>query len=327
MTGRQLVEFLAGFGILFQCGCEFGGRGKVPRFGIELERYADQVAGIAAATGFAQRGINLQTVATCAGRDERGASGAVIHSGDDGDVFRLRLLAFVASGCTLASPAARGALHFRNQRIGNVYSHIYVPHHPDFVNRREKFLCLMIHLLRSPESHPERFTNDIMRQNMRASREAAFTVDIPATRRRICEQWMRDLSQFDRIGYWSEIKLDILRAYASAYSTILAAQKSPSLYHVYIDAFAGAGAHLTKSTAEFILGSPLNALNIRPPFREYHLIDIEPEKIESLRELTERWDNVFSYQADCNTILLEKVFPRVKYENYRRGLCILDPYG
>jgi three-Cys-motif partner protein len=138
---------------------------------------------------------------------------------------------------------------------------------------------------------------------------------------------MRDLSQFDRIGYWSEIKLDILRAYASAYSTILAAQKSPSLYHVYIDAFAGAGAHLTKSTDEFVLGSPLNALNVRPPFREYHLIDIEPEKIESLRELTARSDNVFIYQADCNTILLEKVFPRVRYENYRRGLCILDPYG
>lgn len=41
--------------------------------------------------------------------------------------------------------------------------------------------------------------------------------------------------KFDKIGYWSEIKLDIIKDYAAAYSTILAAQKNPSLYHVYIN--------------------------------------------------------------------------------------------
>ena len=34
-----------------------------------------------------------------------------------------------------------------------------------------------------------------------------------------------------------------------------------------------------------------------------------------------------SNEGDCNQILLENVFPRVRYEDYRRGLCILDPYG
>jgi len=133
--------------------------------------------------------------------------------------------------------------------------------------------------------------------------------------------------QFDRIGYWSEIKLDILKEYAAAYSTILSAQKNPSLYHVYIDAFAGAGVHLTRETQDFVPGSPLNALMVRPPFREYHLIDIEHEKIEYLKELVGPRKDVNIYQGDCNTILLEKVFPRVKYEDYSRGLCILDPYG
>lgn len=38
--------------------------------------------------------------------------------------------------------------------------------------------------------------------------------------------------QFDEIGYWSEIKLDIVREYAAAYSRILAAQQQPGLYHV-----------------------------------------------------------------------------------------------
>lgn len=58
--------------------------------------------------------------------------------------------------------------------------------------------------------------------------------------------------KLDEIGYWSEIKLDIIREYAAAYSRILTAQKSPTLYHIYIDAFAGAGLHVSKSTGEFI---------------------------------------------------------------------------
>lgn len=31
--------------------------------------------------------------------------------------------------------------------------------------------------------------------------------------------------------------------------------------------------------------------------------------------------------GDCNRVLLEQVFPKVKYEEYRRALCVLDPYG
>jgi three-Cys-motif partner protein len=45
---------------------------------------------------------------------------------------------------------------------------------------------------------------------------------------------------FDEIGYWSEVKLEIVRKYAAAYSTILS--KQPLIRgHLYIDAFAGAG--------------------------------------------------------------------------------------
>lgn len=133
--------------------------------------------------------------------------------------------------------------------------------------------------------------------------------------------------QFDTIGYWSEIKLEILKQYAQAYSRILSAQKNPSFSHVYIDAFSGAGIHLAKSKDEFVLGSPLNALSIRPPFREYHLIDVAPEKVEHLRSMIGPRRDVFIYQGDCNQILRESVFPRVRYEDYRRALCVLDPYG
>jgi len=137
----------------------------------------------------------------------------------------------------------------------------------------------------------------------------------------------RDQPQFDEIGVWSEIKLEILKKYAVAYSTIFAAQTGVSLFHVYIDAFAGAGQHISKATQEFVPGSPLNALAVQPQFREFHLIDIAPEKIEHLQDLIGPRKDVFIYQGDCNEILLKDVFPRVRYEQYRRGLCVLDPYG
>src|ERR1700726_972132 len=118
-------------------------------------------------------------------------------------------------------------------------------------------------------------------------------VDIMANIKRISKQLMNDQLQFDEIGYWSEIKLEIVKEYARAYSTILAAQKNPSLDHVYIDAFAGAGVHLAKATGEFVAGSPLNALSVLPPFQEYHLIDIKHEKAENLRKLLKDRKDVF----------------------------------
>ncbi len=38
--------------------------------------------------------------------------------------------------------------------------------------------------------------------------------------------------KYDEIGYWSEVKLDIVREYAVAYTTILSARKNPSFYHL-----------------------------------------------------------------------------------------------
>jgi three-Cys-motif partner protein len=133
--------------------------------------------------------------------------------------------------------------------------------------------------------------------------------------------------QFDEIGYWSEIKLDIVREYASAYSRILSARRSPRLEHVYVDAFAGAGIHVSRSTGTFVAGSPLNALLVEPPFHAYYLIDIDARKVALLRKLAAGRADVFIRQGDCNRILLDEIFPRIRWEQYRRGLCLLDPYG
>jgi three-Cys-motif partner protein len=69
--------------------------------------------------------------------------------------------------------------------------------------------------------------------------------------------------EYSRIGPWSEAKLRILKEYANPYSTILKNQYG--FRHAYIDAFAGAGWHVSRRTDEFVPGSPLNALLVEPP--------------------------------------------------------------
>lgn len=133
------------------------------------------------------------------------------------------------------------------------------------------------------------------------------------------------MARFGEIGFWSELKLEIVVKYAAAYSAILSRQ--PGLAHIYIDAFAGPGAHVSRSTGDFVPGSPLNALRVVPPFREYHLIDLDGQNVRSLRERVGDRADVYIYEGDCNHILLDQVFPRLRRERAQRGLCLLDPYG
>jgi three-Cys-motif partner protein len=138
------------------------------------------------------------------------------------------------------------------------------------------------------------------------------------------------MAEYDEIGIWSEVKLAIIKDYASAYARILGATrrgKIPSLRWLYIDAYAGPGFHLSRTTGQTVEGSPLIALNTTPAFSEYHFIDTEPRRVDQLRKLTEGRSDVFNYSGDCNEVLLHEVFPRARYEDYRRALCLLDPYN
>jgi three-Cys-motif partner protein len=129
---------------------------------------------------------------------------------------------------------------------------------------------------------------------------------------------------FDEIGYWSEIKLDIVKRYALEYSRILSKR---NLHHVYIDAFAGSGKHISRTTRTFVPGSPRIALDISPPFKEYYFIDIDGAKVAELNKLVVNRPEAHVLEGDCNERLLNDVFPKVMYKDFRRGLCLLDPYG
>jgi len=130
--------------------------------------------------------------------------------------------------------------------------------------------------------------------------------------------------KIDEIGYWSEIKLEILTKYAKPYNQILL---SHQLRPIYIDAFAGAGRHKAKGSARIIEGSPARALAVEPPFEFLHFIDIDGARVNELRKLAANRSNVAVHQGDCNAVLVEEVFPKITYANRQRALCILDPYG
>jgi three-Cys-motif partner protein len=129
----------------------------------------------------------------------------------------------------------------------------------------------------------------------------------------------------DRVGEWTEVKLQIIQEYASAYSRIMA--KQPFIKHyAYIDGFAGSGSHILRATGEEIYGSPAIALKTIPPFPYYHFIDLDGTKADCLRSLTKGRADVSVYEQDCNTVLLERIFPDFRFETFRRALCLLDPY-
>ena len=52
---------------------------------------------------------------------------------------------------------------------------------------------------------------------------------------------------------------------------------------------------------EMVLGSPLNALLVEPPFREFHLIDLDGDRVEGIREIVGDRPDVHLYPGDCNT--------------------------
>lgn len=127
-------------------------------------------------------------------------------------------------------------------------------------------------------------------------------------------------SAFDVIGPWSEVKLDILREYASPYSRIVAAN---GFLHLYIDAYAAGGEHISRMTNEIVPGSPLIALSTEPPFREYHFIDADPVRVDQLRRRTTDRSDVHVHAGDCNEILLRDVFPRARYEDVGPCACLI----
>ena len=144
-------------------------------------------------------------------------------------------------------------------------------------------------------------------------------------------------------GQWTIKKLDVLKKYLSAYTTIL--KKYP--YKIaYIDAFAGTGVIKNKSlnsegnlfgesiyseqeVQEYIKGSAKISLEIEPQFDKYIFVELESSKANELRETInneheEMLDKIEIKVEDSNNVLKELC---KKDWSKHRALVFLDPYA
>ena len=124
------------------------------------------------------------------------------------------------------------------------------------------------------------------------------------------------------IAHWHEIKLDIVRRYGVAYSTI--ASRQPGLAHYWIDGFIRSGTDTP--VREFVPGSPFNALLVAPPFHHHYLVSMDGQRPDELQRAVAGRPDVTLLDGGSRS-LLEDVLPRVRQEDYRRALCVLDPCG
>ncbi len=137
---------------------------------------------------------------------------------------------------------------------------------------------------------------------------------------------MSDLPfQPDEIGYWSELKLEIIEKYGHGYTTAFN-KRGARLKKYYIDGFSGAGVHISKRTGEPIDGSPARALRVTPPFDGYYFIDINADKTGYLEKVRADRSDVEIHTGDTNPYL-NRLLPTIKYTDFKRALCLLDPYS
>ena len=160
-----------------------------------------------------------------------------------------------------------------------------------------------------------------------------------------------DANEPQDVGPWAQEKLECLRKYLHAYTTILSKQPWPKGYF-YIDAFAGPGtlkirrqktddhaqklllegsAHVEQDPgeAEYISGSPRIALELENPFTDYVFIEIDRKRLKQLEALKKDYESanqrIYLRKRDCNDYL-RKLLGKTPWTEWR-GVVFLDPFG
>jgi three-Cys-motif partner protein len=146
-------------------------------------------------------------------------------------------------------------------------------------------------------------------------------------------------------GDWTSDKLERVRKYLHAYTTIFAANiKAQKLHTIYMDAFAGTGyRNLPHSQSDsmpflegteednqaFLKGSARIALEVEPPFKEYVFIEQDAEFADELEQLKsefmEQRRKISVISQDANSYLLG--WTQKTNWDTSRAVVFLDPYG
>jgi len=155
------------------------------------------------------------------------------------------------------------------------------------------------------------------------------------------------------VGPWAVEKLECLRKYLNAYTTILSQQHFEGYF--YLDAFAGPGnlrvrpnetqnreqlllldiagqAKDDREGAEYIAGSPRVALELDTPFTDYIFVEMDQNRIQALKSLKNEFSEkkrtrIHIRECDCNAYLL-RLLQKIERKWHRwRGVVFLDPFG
>lgn len=156
------------------------------------------------------------------------------------------------------------------------------------------------------------------------------------------------------VGPWAKEKLQCLRKYLQAYTTILIKQNFKGYF--YIDAFAGPGTVQVRRSQtedksqqwlldvakygmedpdeeEYISGSPCVALEVKPAFTHYVFIEQAERQMNQLKRLKKEYasqlkkSRIYLRKKDCNEYFLELLRKNKGQWERWRGVVFLDPFG
>lgn len=126
-------------------------------------------------------------------------------------------------------------------------------------------------------------------------------------------------------GYWTEIKLDVLRKYLAGFNT--ASRRAGAT--VYLDLFAGAVTNSRKDTGAEYPGSSALAMGTSPPFTRLVFWELEGPAAHLQRDLVQAFpqDDRFRVVAgDCNAHL-EEGLAFVEDLRWAPAFAFIDPKG
>lgn len=149
-----------------------------------------------------------------------------------------------------------------------------------------------------------------------------------------------DVPQRQFGGEWSDVKLQALREYLAAYTTVLKKQR---LSVEYIDGFAGAGqleagvsgpsdellnVESSPESANYRHGSPVIALETDPPFSTFHFIEKSQPALDSLRAQVEQAGHAGKrIHYRCGDANAELKAVCLGNWDARRAVAFLDPFA
>ena len=137
-------------------------------------------------------------------------------------------------------------------------------------------------------------------------------------------------------GEWTKKKLEVLKKYLSSYTTAL---KYTSFEKIYIDAFAGTG-YISRrrkkapygllfskddETENYLEGSAIMAIKIKPSFDRYIFIEKNKTRCHELEKLEEIGKSIEIKKGDANEEI-KRICSATDWSK-SRAVLFLDPYG